>query len=154
VDLGRPQGLDGPLGLAGVGRAEQLVGDDRDAARLAGLQGQDVPLRRSGARWVGGELLDVAQVVLGAVVILRVVAGQQHAGRRQLAPVPPHDLLQERGPGLGLADVDDDPGPCWGVLASRDVMGGQADTSRIVAVLAGGSFELFTRRSTKYNITP
>ena len=97
-------------GLLVVHGGEQLVGDDRGPRGLAGLMGQDLPLASPGSGRVVGPLLDAAQVLAGAEMVLRMVARQHHALGRELGPVAPHHLLQERGAGLRLADVHEDPG--------------------------------------------
>jgi hypothetical protein len=111
VHLGGQQRTDGAVGLLRIRRREQLVRDDRDLACLLRLAGQDLPLAGPRARRVAGQLRDSPQVLAGAEVVLRVMARQHDAARRELGPVAPHDLLEKGGAGLGLADVQEDLRP-------------------------------------------
>ena len=111
VHLGGQQRADGAVGLLRIRRREQLVRDDRDLARLLRLAGQDLPLAGPRPRRVAGQLRDSPQVLAGAEVVLRVMARQHDAARRELGPVAPHDLLEKGRAGLGLADVQEDLRP-------------------------------------------
>ena len=72
--------------------------------------GQDLPLAGPGPRRVGGQLLDAAQVLAGPEMVLGVVPGQHDALGGQLGAVAPQHLLDKGRAGLGLPDVQEDPG--------------------------------------------
>ena len=110
VHLGRLERAHRRGGLLGVGRGEQFVRDDRRLPWLPGLAGEDLPFAGPGPRRVGGQLLDAAQVLAGPEMVLRVVPGQHDALGGQFGTVAPQHLLDKGRAGLGLPDVQEDPG--------------------------------------------